>query len=328
MKLKTEFALPLLDGESRIKNAPSVTLDNGKLCIPQHFLTYQHHHNSVEKIVLDIQYDDRYLIFVCDDNHQLYIQVGVIGVDNYKSTVDSKKLVYGRKWRIEPELPTSEIIQTAFLALKKAREHEVRELFRFHKQGKTTPFNTHHDLPLISQNAELIGIDANQNFQDLSAIKQTCRYIKYDDAMFECIKIDNIGEKWIVQLEVIPGIKTQLPELQKNKITLMLDVLSKNEFYHQLMDSLIRLSDRHVDESFTYQGVARFSRNMDVEKLAKLSNQIRKFNQKEHQEFSKNFVDTNYQVDQSRVPKLNDSQLSKKIRSQLSGFGQLDGILP
>ena len=157
MKHMTQISL--LPGESPIENAPSVKLDNGGLCIPQHYLRYHHTRQSVERIILDIDYSDRYPVFVCEDDSGLYLQVGIVGYDNYapRASQSGLKVVYGRKWRVEPQLPTSEIIQTVFLALKKAREHEVRELFRFHhRSGSTTPFNTHHDLPLMSQNADLL----------------------------------------------------------------------------------------------------------------------------------------------------------------------------
>ena len=333
---KNDFVTALLAGESRINNAPSVMLDNGKLCIPQHFLTYRHTQASVEKLVLDIEYDDRYIVFVGQEQNQVYLQVGIVGVDNYRVSSLSKKLVYGRKWRVESELPTSEIIQTVFLALKKAREHEVRELFRLNQNGKTTqfatPFNCHHDLPLIAQNAELIGCEqiSISDAQKVTQIKQSLNAISYDDAKLTCIKFEDINGQWLVQLHVDCAEKTSLPELINSTapISFILSELSTNEFYHQLMDSLISLSNRHVDEHFTYKNIARFSRNMDVEKLAKLSSKVRKLNEVEHKDFLQSFVDTNYQVDQTRVPKLNDSELSIKIRNCLNGFSGLDGILP
>jgi hypothetical protein len=50
--------------------------------------------------------------------------------------------MYGRKWRVDHKLPTSEIVQTVFLTLKTARKHEIRERFRLSAFNKiTTPFN-------------------------------------------------------------------------------------------------------------------------------------------------------------------------------------------
>jgi hypothetical protein len=130
----------------------------------QHYLSYQHSLQSVEQLLLDIDFDPRYPIFVSQADADLsaktgsglYVQVGIVGVDNYKSSDNGQeKLVYGRKWRVEPQLPSSEIIQTIFLALKKAREHEIRELFRLeHKDKMTTPLNNHHDFPLLTNSRD------------------------------------------------------------------------------------------------------------------------------------------------------------------------------
>ena len=103
--------------EQPVDNAPVITLNNGNQCIPQHYLVYQHTLASVQSLVYDIDFDDRFPVFVNKDNNELTIQIGIIGVDNYKSC-NEIKIVYGRKWRVEPSLPTSEIIQTVFLAIR------------------------------------------------------------------------------------------------------------------------------------------------------------------------------------------------------------------
>ncbi|WP_413701791.1 hypothetical protein ACLKMH_09745 [Psychromonas sp. KJ10-10] len=108
-------------GESVMPEAPTVQLKNGSFCIPQHYLTYEHTLESVEALICDIEYDERYVVFATQEKNEIYIQVGVVGHDNYvkKSSQKELKLLFGRKWRVEPELPTSEIIQSVFLAIKK-----------------------------------------------------------------------------------------------------------------------------------------------------------------------------------------------------------------
>ena len=143
-------------GEKMMPKAPKILLSNGDYCVPQHYLTYQHTLQSVEALICDIEYDPRYVVFAAQELSGIYIQVGVVGHDNYhkKSTQKESllKLLFGRKWRVERELPTSEIIQSVFLAIKKSREHEVRELFRLTlNHSTTTPFNTHIDLPLMAE---------------------------------------------------------------------------------------------------------------------------------------------------------------------------------
>jgi hypothetical protein len=116
-------------GEQPIDNAPFIEVNDNLSCVPQHYLTYSHDRETIEALLAQIDFDERYLLFVDEDGDVPYIQVGIVGYDNYKSEKAQlgKKIVFGRKWRVEPNLPTSEIIQTTFLALKKAAEHELRE---------------------------------------------------------------------------------------------------------------------------------------------------------------------------------------------------------
>jgi len=70
--------------EQPIDNAPTIKLSNGQNCIPQHYLRYKHTLQSVQNIVVNIEYSSRYPIFVCQHDSGIYIQIGIIGVDNYK----------------------------------------------------------------------------------------------------------------------------------------------------------------------------------------------------------------------------------------------------
>lgn len=49
----------------------------------------------------------------------------------------------GRKWRLSEHMTDGEIVQTAFLAMMTALEHEARELFTF--QGVSV-FDPHYDI--------------------------------------------------------------------------------------------------------------------------------------------------------------------------------------
>ncbi len=155
----------LHQGESLLRQAPVVKLANGENCTPQHFFSFEHSIDSVEALLASITFNEAYPVFVSKDQASLFIQVGVVGQDNYggvNSNYGPDKIVYGRKWRVEKNLPTSEIIQTVFLAIKKSREHELRELLtlRDSDTGKvSTPFNGHHDLPLMANNSELFDED-------------------------------------------------------------------------------------------------------------------------------------------------------------------------
>lgn len=54
-------------GEKPINNAPQFLLKNGRIRIPQHFLTYQYDRDSIETVLADIEYDPGYLLFVSED---------------------------------------------------------------------------------------------------------------------------------------------------------------------------------------------------------------------------------------------------------------------
>lgn len=316
----------LIDGETPIRNAPVIGLSNGEQCIPQHYLKYQHSRKTVESIVCDIEYSDQFPIFVCEDATGIYLQVGIIGHDNYgnQSHRAQPKIVYGRKWRVEPQLPTSEIIQTAFLALKSAREHEVRELLRFHHGGgSTTPFNTHHDLPLICQNADLVAHNSHADDAfDLS-------HIRYDHAKLTLTEIEEISsDKWLIEIRIQPNDKTTLPEIYTRKLHLLIDRLDMNEVYYALMAELLTLSNRHIDENFKYKNAARFSRNNSILAVANLSSTTRKKPTDIAQNFDQDFTELNYETDKTRVPTLYVGKLGQKIATKLSQFDALTGILP
>ena len=98
----SQFQQQLLPGETPLKQAPKTRLSNGSECIPQHFLEFNHDMHSIRQILKDIRYCDRYPLFVCKDSGGIYLQVGVIGTDNYQGkNTQPLKIVYGRKWRVE-----------------------------------------------------------------------------------------------------------------------------------------------------------------------------------------------------------------------------------
>lgn len=324
----------LLAGEKPLENAPPIQLGNGETCIPQHFLLFEHTRESVEKIVVNIDYSDKYLVFVCEDYTGIYIQIGIVGFDNFVpiKQQSEQKVVYGRKWRVEPQLPTSEIIQTVFLAIKTAREHEVRELFQLNINGRTTtPFNNHHDLPLMAQNSELVSAKRKPTDKNFSPAEtqQNLNQITYDSSKFKLNSAKPFNGKWIVEIKIINGINSQLHEIKNFKITFLLNSLSVDELYFQLMDSLIALSNQHVEENFCYLNFARFSRKNSVREIAKLSSTLRKeTNELEKNGFINTYKKANYETDKTRVPALYAGPLSEKIRSSLERYGELQGIMP
>jgi hypothetical protein len=325
-------SVDLFKGEFACENAPKTVLDNGKTCVPQHYLEYDHTLLSVEELLLQIEYSDRYPTFVCEDESGLYLQVGIIGEDNYANNIvgGNSKIVYGRKWRVEPKLPTSEIIQTVFLAIKTAREHEVREKLRLCLYGKvTTPFNNHHDVNILT-NSSLSPIH-KVGAISWGELQTEFDNVSYDHANFY---INNIEKRhssyWLIELEVLVGDICQQPEIINNQIIILLvNKLSFNELLYQTMDHLIQLSDRHVEEHFKFAGVARFSHEHCVKSIARISANTRLLHKSLSKlEFEQDWFKSNYETDLSRVPKIRNSPLSLKIRKQIATFGKIEGVLP
>ena len=326
----------LLDGEKALDNAPKTALADGRFCIPQHYLSYQHSLQSVEQLLMDIDFDPRYPIFASQDDAGIYVQVGIIGVDNYKSANNGQeKVVYGRKWRVEPQLPSSEIIQTVFLALKKAREHEIRELFRLKHQDKmTTPFNNHHDLPLLTNSRERLQPPTN-NTQPQALVRieieKIIKTIRYDSVQFELLSfmLRPTGE-YLVELKLLPAAGRLLAELSDTKyISFMLAKPTVSYFTHQLMQHLIQLSDRYIDEQFHYRGFNRFSWENDVTAIAQLSTEVRQLHKSaDLDSFNQHWQQSNYETDRSRIPVLSSGPLWYKLKRQLASFSPIESTLP
>ncbi|MFT4732783.1 MAG: hypothetical protein ACI89W_001810 [Gammaproteobacteria bacterium] len=325
--------LPLLQGETALPSAPKVLLDDGTNCIPQHYLSYHHTKESIENIVAEISYDPSYLLFVDEDNGGIFIQVGIIGIDNYMSpqSQDNQKIVYGRRWRVEPQLPSSEIIQTAFLALMKAREHEVRELIKYNNNEKaTTPFSCHHDLPLMAMSGKTNTDDNTGHISEL-ALQKVITKLRYDGGHFELLELLPLSSgQLLVTFQFNRCDATNLPELlELSSFNVIIDEPTENAFLFSLMDALLHLSNRHVEEHFTFKTFARFSRKNSISRISELSARTRHKGLTENDvNFALTFKQNNYETDESRVPRLSDSPLGQKLASQMLNFNIGTGILP
>lgn len=326
----------LLPGEIPMPQAPQIKLDDGTNCIPQHYLSYHHTKSSVQDIVADIDYDPHYLLFADEDQGGIFIQVGIVGLDNYisKHFQAHQKIVYGRRWRVEPNLPSSEIIQTCFLALMKAREHEIRELVKLHQKGKTTtPFSCHHDLPLMAMSSKT---QANNDDALLSKekLKALIEQLSFDDGSFSLLDtIELANRQFVIGLQFLPSEKTKQPDLSESfTMNLLVDEMNQNAVLYAVIDALLHRSNRHVEENFTFKQFARFSRSNSVLKIADLSAQTRHKGVTEgNEDFRAAFTQSNYETDETRVPSLpkeKHGKLGVKLSAQLNRFKIGGGILP
>jgi hypothetical protein len=319
-----ETQVPLHLGEKVMPQAPMVQLSNGEYCVPQHYLTYQHTLQSVEALICDIDYDPRYVVFAAEQESGIYIQVGVVGHDNYSNHLQSRKLklLFGRKWRVEPELPTSEIIQTVFLAIKKSREHEIRELFKLSVNNTvTTPFNTHIDLPLMARfyDSRKQSKRFNEQISPYKQVDSVLSCIDYDGCQLKVITVEQrANHLWLVDIEVRGSDATSLPEIEYQNLYLQLPDLSLNTLCRAVMQEFIRLSDLHVDQHFCYKGFCRFDPNIDIAEIASLSQQSRKHELAAH--FASEFIKSNYEIDQMRIPPVKAGVLAQKHKAIIEQF--------
>ena len=69
----------------------------------------------------------------------------------YVSFTSDGEVLKGRKWMLSPHMTKSEVVQTAFLAVKTAEEHEMREKFTY--CGRPI-FGPHQDVDTLWQNCD------------------------------------------------------------------------------------------------------------------------------------------------------------------------------
>ena len=331
--------LPLAyaDAEIPISGAPSIPINPSQQCIPQHYLQYQHTHKSVSDIVNDIEFDIRYPIFVSIDESSLVLQVGILGRDNYKANDDANPLhiVYGRKWRVEKNLPSAEIIQTVYLALQKAKEHEIREVFTLldtYSQKHSTPFSGHHDTPLLASTIAASTISPTEPSPSgkpwqPQVLQQALDAVKFDGQkllLTQYIVLDTTRVVVDIELCQVDSntdhysavVGNFFPEFAGAKISLILTDDNANTLYHQLMQQFISLSHEHVAEHFTYRGFKRFSRSVDVAQIGATSIAIRAREWRQEASFMANIKAFNQQVDATRVPVLQAGQQAAFIVQQ------------
>ncbi|MEH6395606.1 hypothetical protein [Pseudoalteromonas sp.] len=289
----------LYNCEQPIAYAPIVQLSNASWVVPQHFLRYQHTLESVNKTLDNIEFSTHFRVLAAKQNEQIYLQVAILSPDNYRST-KAKKLLFGRRWFVEENLPTSELIQTAFLALKIAREHEVRELFQLESEhGSSTPFNNHHDLPLLAQNPQLTKVADNQP----QSIKKKLARCSFAQASITLIAQQKITDEQMLYTLRLNCLDCQLSEFNEKTVTFLAADASENTFLHALMSALIANSNDYVSEQFKYAGYARFSKKICAEQIGTLSIVLRSQQALQLCALGKQHASQlNFEIDSSRAP--------------------------
>jgi len=313
-------------GETPLAFAPMIRLSNGEYAVPQQYIDVDRTLSNLSNVLAHIEVPPGYQLFAGQEDSCMYLIVGVIGKENYPANAEiaeMAKMVYGRRWLIEPTTPTSEIVQTSLLAIKKVREHEVRELLSVTiGQGShvTTPFNCHLDLPLMAGNESTL---ANTPTIDVEHQLETIAFAGYS---FELQSHLLLGDKTVYELNVI-GSSSHFPELVDSSLVVICEQQGDGDFLHQLVTSLIARSDAYVDESLAFKGFKRFSRKIDPIELAKFSYQTRNVKINDPR-FDKGFKDMSYKVDAAKAPFYNDGKLGRMQRELVFSYDNLGGYLP
>lgn len=334
--LPTHHGLP---GEHVMPHAPTVRLPNGMACIPQHYLSYQHDLASLSEIAARISFDAHTLVFASQDDQGMSIQIGLIGRENYErgSAVRPRKLVYGRKWRIDADTPSSEIVQTIYLAIKKAREHEVRELLTIQDGGSgasSAALSNHLDLPLLAQLRQWLQPPSAADATDAQRVQHILAGLRFAQRSLHLCSLHFFGgQAWVevVAGEPAPGRAEEgdMPEFGDLRLCVRFDRSQPHQLIYELMDALIHHSDRHVDETFLFNGFARFSRQIDPRSLARLSIASRPYRRDQgNTVFYSGFERANYDTDAGRAPSLGQGRLAQRNRRLIEAHPALQGHMP
>lgn len=316
-------------GETSLAYAPTIRLANGQQAVPQQYLDVERTLDNLENVLACIDTPDGYQLFAGQDGACLFIVVGLFGRENYPQTVDAvkqTKIVYGRRWLIEETTPTSEIVQTAMLAIKKAREHEVRELMTLTtnvEKRRTTPFNCHLDLPLMAGNSSEFHYP-----QASSSVDQLLQQVRVDGCPLKVVSSQMVGAKLIVEVSLDDAqMSENFPELRQANLTVVCEQGDGRDFLHQLCNALIHASDRFIEEQVGFNGFKRFSHNLCPEKLANFSYQTRNVALTDAR-FDTAFSDMSYRVDAAKAPIYNAGRLGKRQRAAVNQYSELAGYHP
>ncbi len=330
-------------GEKPLKGAPTVTIANDLAAIPQQFLQVTRTLENIEAVLAELDFGANYPLFAGVEGPVFYVQVGVIGAENYPSKQNARygshysgplgtKIVYGRKWMIEAAAPTSEVVQTVFLAIKKAREHELREHLYLHSEcgeHRATPFNTHIDLPLLTRLAASSnwGNPVAESGLSFESLTQVLKRVRFSGVEFELTALKSIDDTHSIATLTLAANNPLFPEFARARINVMFTVGNTSYFLHALMAALIQRSDEYVQEHFLFKGFARFSHTVCPAQLAQFSIDTRQVGPLSR-ECRAAFSSMNASVDAGRAPRLNQNLLGLKQLSHIKQFASLEGYLP
>lgn len=264
-------------GKSPMPGAPTVQIDDQHI-VPSQFSVFRHTLESVRELIGKIKFDENFRFFVFPDPespNQVLLQVGMVDYENYPyGSQQSCEFFYGRVWRVEKLLPSSEIIQTAFKAVSDMIEHESRELVRY--KGRTI-FNNHMDLPLFAifassqMYAKVQKAPPLETDQDIQNVLNNLQVFGCRLNLTDTVSLPN--GRFLYQAKLIPEehLQRQFPTLRSNNLTILAEDNSITQLLYGLMDAVILDRKRYIEETFSYDGIQRFSRKHTAQQLTAFS---------------------------------------------------------
>lgn len=322
-------------GTTAMPGAPRLALADGTTLVPGQFRQYQLDEPAVQAIVADVELPAGLIPFVGQDPGDAvpYVQIGIVGPDNYphaKRSSNPDKLVYGRRWRVEPSLPDYEVVQTVFAAARDARDHEIREMLVV---GGRTPFSGHVDA------ASLLAIEATgtavppanpaiTTLAELQALLDTCRFGGHRLVALELEKRPRTGHLDVVfELRAPPGVDP-IDFVDGQVLEARAEGPRTSDVLHGIMEELRRAALRDLEESFAYQGEVRFTRAKDPQFLGLVSALTRNPQHLLGGPVAAAGSAHTLAVEQARAPTLAAGPMTTRAVAALREHGPLVGIPP
>ncbi len=263
-------------GISAMPGAPVAPLADGSQMVPAQYRQFRLTEQDAQQIVAQIELPPGLVAFVGQEPSDggLYVQIGVLGPDNYgRRDQNPDKLVYGRRWRIEPALPDYELVQTVFAAARDALDHETRELFSI--DGRT-PFSGHIDVVSLAAMLKTGTVSAPQNPeltspQDVQILLERTRFAGQKLRVLETEHRARTGTLAVV-FELVPQTSSRpLPGFDGKVFEARAEGTRASDVLHAINEEFRRASLRHLEERFRFDGVPRFSREIHPELLGEIS---------------------------------------------------------
>ena len=264
------------EGVSAMPGAPEVLLADGTRAVPGQFRQYRLTTAAIQALVAEITLPPELVVFVGQDpgDKTPYVQIGVLGPDNYgHRETNPDKLVYGRRWRVEPSLPDYEVVQTVFAAARDARDHELREMFQV--EGRT-PFSGHVDAEVLTR-AQATGTlvprppQAVRSLADVQAVLDETSLAGRALRVLEVEHRARTGTLSVVFEAVPPADAEPVPLVDGVVFEARAETATASGVLHAVMEELRRASLRELEETFAFRGDVRYSRDKDVQTLGDFS---------------------------------------------------------